>query len=156
MKRQHVRSVGRLRIFAAILFAILLAGACEKSPADEGDQVYTLIAINGQPLPGPFPDPMLPQNVFEATSGYLRLNSDGTLEQVLVKRCKPQLPPGAQCDVPANAAVSSEGTYSRAEQSIELEGVSFAANFESNHIRIEVGYPPSQGVLPRFILEYHR
>ena len=103
-----------------------------------------------------FPDPMRPQNVFEVTSGYLKLRSDDTLEQLLVMRCKTPLPPGTQCDVPANAAVSSEGTYSRAEQSVEIEGMSFAANFESNHIRIEVGYPPSQGLLPRFILEYHR
>ena len=147
--------MGRLQKCGAILFAVFVVGGCEKSPADEGEQVYTLIAINGQPLPGPFPDPMRAQNVFEATSGYLRLNSSGTVEQVLTMRCKPQLPPGTQCDIPSNAVVASEGTYSRAEQSVELEGVRYAANFESNHIRIEVGYPPSQG-LPRFILEYHR
>ena len=145
-----------LRFIAAFVFAIVLGSACEKSPADEGEQVYTLIIVNGQPLPGPFPDPMRPQNIFEVTSGYLKLRPDGTLEQLLVMRCKPQLPPGTQCAVPANAAVSSEGTYSRAEQSVEIEGMSFAANFESNHIRIEVGYPPSQGLLPRFILEFHR
>lgn len=156
MKGQQVRSTGCLRILVAILFAVIVTGACDKSPSDEGDQVYTLIAINGQPLPGPFPDPRLAQNVFEATSGHLRLNSDGTLEQVLAMRCKTPSPPQTQCSVSGNGSVSSEGRYFRAEQSVELEGVRFAANFESNHIRIEIGYPPSQGFLPRFILEFHR
>src|SRR5262245_41919952 len=93
-----------------LVLALLLVAACADSPTSPQPGVYVLGSVNGQPLPGPFPNPTMPVNVFEVTSGTLVLNPDGTVVQDLAIGCKPN----TQCDVPAIAHVHHTGTYSAA------------------------------------------
>jgi hypothetical protein len=99
---------------------------------------------------------MRPVDVFEVTSGILRLNTDGTLSQELVIGCKPIVGTGGECDVPAQAMVSQSGTYSSAEGRVEIAGRSYAASFEPARVTITIAVPPSQGLFPRFELEYRK
>ena len=150
----HVRAASMMMPMRNLLvLALLLVAACADSPTAPQPGVYVLASVNGQPLPGPFPNPTAPLSVFEVTLGLLTLNPDGTVVQELSMRCKPN-GSATQCDVPANALVRQTGTYSAADGIVVLDGRSYQANFSAARISITIAIPPSQGFFPRFDLDW--
>jgi hypothetical protein len=145
-----------LRSFGLGAALVALVPACGDSPVAPIGDVYHLATVNGEPLPGPFPDPQLPPNTFEVTAGTLTLRADGTLHQTLTMRCRTPLPAGTECHVDAPHHVY-HGRHSRAEGHVELGGREFQADFQANRVTITLSYPPSMGFfMPTFVLEYRR
>ncbi|HEX7089269.1 MAG TPA: hypothetical protein VF192_03995 [Longimicrobiales bacterium] len=147
----------RRRPYPALALAIAVAAAaCDDSPSEPDEEVYTLATVNGQPLPGPYPDPFSADNAFEVVEGTLTLRSDGTMTQELVARCRTDLPPGTECRVDGDGRTAVEGRYSRADGQVELGDRSFAASFGTDRVTITLGGPPSLGFVATFVLEYRR
>jgi len=143
-----------LRPGVVVTALLLTLGACDDSTAGPEGEVYELETINGNALPGPYPDPMGCCTSFEVVAGELTLRSNGTLTQELTVRCK-------TCTVTGDGKESAEGTYSRTEAYVEYPGGPFGksrfpADFADDAVTIHVGYPPSHGLFPSFDLVYRR
>jgi hypothetical protein len=147
-------SIRRALLCLAPILALVLLGACD-STAPSGD-VYALATINGEPLPGPYPDPHFSQ-VLEVTEGGITLHANGTFESWWRIRCQSDLPQGSECEV-TNDLEEMSGTWSPG--SITFFGGStatFEADFEETRVVIHVVTPPSMGFSsPPFVLEFRR
>jgi hypothetical protein len=156
---QTILSPLRRSAFAGLVLIPALSvalSACD-SPTDVAGTVYTLATVNEQALPAPFPDPYLPPETFEVTSGTLTLRPDGTFSQALVMRCRTPQPSGGECEVHGDGRVTTEGSYSRTAGSVSFDDRQFPATFEPALVKIDLGFPASHGAfMPRFVLEYRR
>jgi hypothetical protein len=151
------RGGGHAACGALLVVALSAAVSACDSPAGLDGTVYTLMTVNSQPLPAPFPDPFMPPNTFEATAGTLTLRSDGTFVQVLVMRCRTPQPTGSECEVHGDGRLTMAGSYSRTDGWVDTGDRQFLATFDAGQVTIDVAYPPSMGVqMPRFLLEFRR
>ncbi|HEY8469463.1 MAG TPA: hypothetical protein VIL18_07465 [Longimicrobiales bacterium] len=149
--RRHAHATAALA-----LAAVVAAAACDDPPSGPDEEVYTLATVNGQPLPGPYPDPLYPIDIWEVVEGTLTLRSDGTLTWEFVARCKTDLPPGTECQMDGDGRFAVEGRYSRAEGQVELGERNYMASFETDRVTITLGGPPSLGFAATFVLEFQR
>ncbi|HSJ06850.1 MAG TPA: hypothetical protein VK936_09110 [Longimicrobiales bacterium] len=151
-----------VRALAVLLVAATVAVAgCGDSPSEPAGDRYTLTAINGAPLPGPFPDVFGLATALEVTAGTLTLRSNGTFRETLTIRCRSPLPPETTCELTGPVTIEAEGVYSRADGYVRYpEGAvpdtEFATVFTDAAVTITVVLPPSQGGGASFVLEYRR
>lgn len=116
------------RPLAALCALALFAAGCE-SPSGSGDATYTLVSINGQPLPA-----SRSFTFVETTSGSLELDGDGTAELTFTMRCSDDVPPGATCEIYNDGTERYTGAYSRSEGWLRIGDTEFQATFASEGV----------------------
>jgi hypothetical protein len=134
------------------ILALFLVSACDSTtPAGE---VYALVSINGEALPGPYPDGHFSQ-VLELTAGGITLHPDGTFESWWRVRCRSDLPHGSECEVTDDREEMS-GTYTTGSITF-TGGATFDADFGETRVTVHMVTPPSMGFSsPPFVMEYRR
>lgn len=138
-----------------IVTAMGIAG-CDSATGSGADQ-FDLVSINGEPLPGPYPDPQGCCPTLEVIAGELVLEADGTLQHTLQVRCRTDLPAGTTCEVTGDGRQTASGTYSRSEGTLTLgDGTPRPASFETDRVVVTIRLPASTGYYPAFTLEYSR
>jgi hypothetical protein len=144
-------------ILAGLLIGTVMSVAACDDAVEPGADRFALVSINGEPLPGPYPDPQGCCSDLEVIAGELVLEADGTLQHMLQIRCRTGLPAGTTCEVTGDGKQTAEGSYSRSGGTLTLgEGPSRPATFEAERVVVTISLPPSAGFYPTFILEYRR
>jgi hypothetical protein len=151
---KHSASAPLRRVLAAATIAIL-AAACGSS-TDVRLERFSLVSVDGEPLPGPYPDPALPVDTYQVTQGQITLNPNGSFLMDLFVRCHPEQPPGSDCFISGDGRQPMVGTYSREQGYIQFGTRQYAASFANNRIQVHILIPPSEGLYPSFVLEFAR
>lgn len=142
-------------IRAGLLIAMAMGVAACDPAVEPGPERFALVAINGEPLPGPYPDPQGCCEYLEVIDGELVLEADGTLQHVLEVRCRTDLPAGTTCEVTGDGRETVAGSYSRSEGTLTLgDGPALPATFGTERVVVTISLPPSTGFHSTFILEY--
>jgi hypothetical protein len=156
-----LRSRVRLAARALLLFAAMVAAACDSSTRPE-PEAYALASINGAALPAVY-DFGVGFTAFEVTDGSLTLRPDGTLTLTLAVRCRSPQPPDTECQVEGDGIDTVHGTYSRADGWIRLADtaptgdVRWEAEYGAGLIRMTYSRPPSLGFAPAHtVFEFRR
>ena len=145
----------------AVLTGVGIAG-CD-SPVDQGPEPYTLVTVNQQSLPAPYPDPFLyPQGsqpsggAFQVASGELVLGADGALGMELVMQCASPPPAGTECDIEGDGRNVYEGSYSLDQDWVQIGDRQYPVGYGPDSVEITIQVPPSAGMWPMFVLEFQR
>jgi hypothetical protein len=157
---------GRIPRASSRLMAIGIAGfavaACE-SPIDLDLEAYSLIEVNGDPLPAPYPDPYLyPIEIqphdrpLRVSTGTLTLTQAGRLSMELVMQCASPPPAGTECDIEGDVIRTYHGAYFPSDGSVIIGGRTYRAEFGTDRVEFTIQVPPSQWIWPVFTLTFRR
>jgi hypothetical protein len=145
IQHRPIRSASALFLAAAILTS------CTDTTLPIQAEDFPLVVVNDRPLPAPHPE----HDVLEVVSGRLTLHADGTAEEAITIRCRPDLPPTTQCQV-TQPTRTRTGAYSEADGWVSFDGRNYPAQFEAGRVTVEYGPPPSMGFFARATFVFAR
>lgn len=149
----------RMRIFfkrlrpvpvgTALLACTFALGGCEWITGSDGEGIYRLRSVAGEPLPAntnPWEGSLV-----EVTEGSLHLRDDGTFTERSAIRCMSPLPPGTECHVNGDGRFTNRGTYDRERGTVHFDGAPepVTARFEGGTVTLVFrarGYQPIEYV----------